>query len=91
MPVSVLEAMAASCVPVVTPVGGIPMMITDKENGIFVKRADTISLTEALDIVLSDPALCERVGKAAHRRAKEEFSLEESIRKLLKIYEEVLK
>ena len=88
--VSLLEAMAASCAPVVSEVGGIPMMITGEENGIFVKPQDAASLEAALDRVLADPALCERLGRTARQRAQQDFSLEDNMRKLLAIYERVM-
>lgn len=88
-PVSVLEAMAASCAVVASEVGGIPMMITGEENGIFVKPRNTESLLAALDRVLSDAALCERLGRAAYEKVKQEFSLEENMKRLLQIYEDV--
>lgn len=88
-PVSVLEAMAASCAVVASEVGGIPMMITGEENGIFVKPRNTESLLAALDRVLSDAALCERLGQTAYEKVKQEFSLEENMKRLLQIYEDV--
>lgn len=89
-PVSVLEAMAASCVVVASEVGGIPMMITGEENGIFVQPRDTISLEWGLERVLTDPKLCRHLALAARQRVEKEFSLEDNMKKLLEIYEEVM-
>lgn len=86
-PVSVLEAMSASCGIVATKVGGIPMMITGDECGILVPPKDETSLEEGLKRVLSDPELCEKLGKCARKRAEKEFSLEENVKRLLAIYE----
>ncbi len=87
--VAVLEAMAASCAVVASDTGGIPMMIADGENGILVKPRDREALFHALDRALSDAALCERLGKEARRRAEADFSLEENMNCLLRIYESI--
>lgn len=88
-PVSVLEAMAASCAVVASRVGGIPMMIDGEENGIFVEPKNEKSLLRALDRVLGDAALCGRMGEKAQEKVKKEFSLEENMKRLLQIYEDV--
>lgn len=90
-PVSVLEAMEASCAVVASETGGIPMMITGEENGIFVEPKNRESLLHALDRVLSDAALCERLGKNARKTVEKDFSLQESMERLLEIYERVMK
>lgn len=89
-PVSVLEAMAAACAVVASETGGIPMMITGEKNGIFVEPKNKDSLLTALDRVLSDKALCERLGTNARKTVREDFSLEENMNRLLQIYERVL-
>lgn len=87
--VAVLEAMAASCAVVASDTGGIPMMVTDGENGILVKPRDAKSLLDGLDRALSDSTLCERLGREARRRAEQDFSLEENMKRLLEIYESI--
>lgn len=44
LPMSLLETMSFGQVPIVTPVGSIPTIVTDKENGIFIgiKNSDDI-------------------------------------------------
>lgn len=88
-PVSVLEAMAASCAVVASEVGGIPMMIDGEVNGILAEPKNRESLLRALDRALSDAALCERLGKAARKKVEKEFSLGESVRRLVEIYRTV--
>lgn len=90
-PVSVLEAMAAACAVVASETGGIPMMITGERNGILVEPKNRDSLLAALERVLSDEALCERLGKDARETVKKNFSLEENMNRLLQIYERALK
>ena len=88
-PVAVLEAMAASCAVVASDTGGIPMMITDGENGILTEPKNQRALLDALDGVLSDAGLCRRLGEKARKRAEQDYSLEENMNRLLRIYESV--
>ena len=48
LPMSLLECMSYGVVPVITPVGSIPTVVTDQQNGIFIKVKDTISIVDAI-------------------------------------------
>ena len=48
--------------------GGILDLVDDGREGLLVDPEDTTALAEALVRVLSDPALAERLGAAAHER-----------------------
>lgn len=88
--VSILEAMAASCAVVASETGGIPMMIVGDENGIFIQPGSTESLLMGLNRVLSDVALCKRLGEKARETVEQSFSLDDNMRRLLQVYERVL-
>lgn len=60
-----LEAFARGRPVVGTNGGGIPDIVTDDLDGILIPRADTAVLTAALERVLADRGLCERLGAAA--------------------------
>lgn len=90
LPVSLLEAMAFGCAAVTTKVGGIPMVVTDGEDGILIDPKDEKALCQALDNVLQDPGLCERLGQAAREKIRREFSMEENMKQLLQVYEQVI-
>lgn len=87
--VSILEAMAASCAVVASETGGIPMMIVGDENGIFIQPGSMESLLTGLDKVLSDTALCKRLGEKARATVEKDFSVEDNMRRLLQIYERI--
>lgn len=89
--VSLLEAMAYSCGIVASKTGGIPQMIIEGETGLFAMPKDAASLYEGLDRLLSDEALCKRLGEEARRKVEREFSIEENMERLLQIYRRVLK
>lgn len=54
-PVSMLEAMAAGLAIVATPVGGIPDILRDGENGVLLPSADPNLIRDALHRLLSEP------------------------------------
>lgn len=88
--VSLLEAMAFSCAIVASKTGGIPQMIVNDHTGILVSPKDADSLRSGLDQVLSDEDLCRQIGAEARKKVSEEFSIENNMEKLIRIYREVL-
>lgn len=89
-PVSVLEAMSHSCAVVASDVGGIPQMITSGQNGILIKPQNESMLQNALKKILSDAQLCEALGKEARKKVKKDFSMEQSMERLLDIYAKLI-
>lgn len=88
-PVSVLEAMANECAVAASNVGGIPDMIVEGKTGLLVSPKDEASLEKKLLALLADPGLCRELGENARRRIEGEFSMEQSIDRLLSVYEAV--
>jgi len=72
-----------------TRAGGIPEVVTDGETGFLVPIEDPRQLGEAILRLLRDPALRQRMGEAARRRA-EAFSVERMTERTVAIYEEVV-
>jgi glycosyltransferase involved in cell wall biosynthesis len=58
-----------------TAVGGIPEFVDD-DIGILVSPEDAAGLVEALRRLIADSALRERLGAAAQRRVRDQFSME---------------
>ncbi len=71
LPMAVLEAMANGVVPVTTPVGAIPEVVTDGVNGVLVRPGDPGQLAAALQSLIVDTELRNRLAAAAHARAGE--------------------
>jgi glycosyltransferase involved in cell wall biosynthesis len=65
----VIEAFCRGRAVIGSRVGGIPGLVEDGGNGLLVEPADTNGLAEALVRLLSDHALAERLGAAAHASA----------------------
>lgn len=76
LPMSLLEAMAHGLACVVTPVGGIPEVVDDGLDGLFVPPGNPDALASALHLVLGDRALRSRLGAAARTRVADCCSIE---------------
>lgn len=64
----VIEAFARGRAVVATDAGGIPDLVTHEREGLLVPPADPVPLAAALERVLGDRELAERMGQAAHVR-----------------------
>lgn len=76
LPMSLLEAMAWGLVPVVSPVGGIPEVVTNGVNGLLVRPGDPDDIAAALRRLIEEPALRAELSAAARRSAEDGFSIE---------------
>lgn len=68
-----LEAMWSSRAVVGFAVGGIPDWLADGETGITAPEADWQAFGHAIDELLADPALADRMGRAGYERARTAF------------------
>lgn len=75
----ILEAMAAGCAIVATPVGAIPQMLEEKNGkqyGVFVKPKDSISLSTTISSLLDDEKLKSELRKNVQKRVSERYNIE---------------
>ena len=75
MPKTLLEAMSCGLAVVGTDVQGINEVLTHEENGLLCGTGAE-AIRAAIDRVLTDPALRERLGANARRTIETEYSLE---------------
>lgn len=87
----VSEAMCAGLPVVATRVGGIPDMIEDGRTGMLVPARDATVLASAIERLLGDAVLRERLGRAARAEAMGRFSPDLAARKVKAAYETVLR
>jgi glycosyltransferase involved in cell wall biosynthesis len=81
----VVEAMAAGAPVVATDVGAIPDMI-GSGAGIVVPPRDTRALVAALESVIIDRALADRMGALAKMRAESLYGIEPVVRRYLEAW-----
>lgn len=75
-PLALLEAMACGLAAVSTPVGGIPDILRDGENGLLVGPGSEPELRAAILRLLDDAALRKKLGSEALRTANENYARE---------------
>ncbi|HSM86582.1 MAG TPA: glycosyltransferase family 4 protein [Candidatus Limnocylindrales bacterium] len=90
LPMTVLEAMAAGKPVVATRVGAIPSVLQDGEAGLLVTPGDGNSLRQALARLLSDPALCARLGRHGQWYVQQNYTSEVMARNYIRMYRDVL-
>lgn len=89
MPMSLLEMMAYGLPCVMTPVGGIPQVIHDGENGFMSPVGDVDDLADRLAELLASPELRGSIGTAARRTIERDFNIDANILKLADLYREL--
>ena len=74
LPNTLLEAMSMEKAVVASAVAGVPLAVTDGENGCLVPQRDPTALVAAILALLNDPSLREEYGKAARRKVLDELN-----------------
>jgi len=86
LPIALLEAMASGLACVVTPVGGIPELVKDGENGVVVSPRDESDLVQGLGRVLEDSAMAERLGSQARSDVRSRYAVDRVVELLSELY-----
>lgn len=83
LPNALVEAMASGLCVIASNVGNIPEVIKNNDNGLLVNPKNVIELASAIKLASTDNELRYRVGRAAHRMAKNNFSVEIAAERLV--------
>jgi glycosyltransferase involved in cell wall biosynthesis len=89
MPLSLLEAMAAGLPVVATAVGDVGRAVVDSVTGRVIAVHDVNALTSALEILLRDPALRQRMGNAGRERVEADFDIHKTCARVDALYTEL--
>jgi glycosyltransferase involved in cell wall biosynthesis len=84
------EAMAHGRPVVASNVGGLRDLVDDGETGLLVPPGDVQALRHALERLLADSGLRERLGRAGRVRIREHFSWERAVAETVLAYENAL-
>lgn len=90
MPVSVLEAMAHGASVIVSPVGGVPDMMTEGVHGLWVRPGDIQGLADRVCELAGTASLRSTLARNAHEHVKANFSLEFIVARIHGVYRELL-
>ncbi len=87
LPVSIVEALACGLPVVTTPVAGIPEVVRDGENGLLVPTGDAAALADAIEQVIRDRGLYERLRANARPSVEDRFDLRRTAEALHRLLE----
>lgn len=90
LPNTVLEAMAMEVPIVSTNVDGVCEAVEDRRDALLVPARDPVALARAVDSVLADLNLRDRIVASSRRRVEEEFSFAHRMRKIESIYRDMM-
>ncbi len=88
--ISVLEGMAVGKPVVAADAAGPSWTVDDGETGFVVPARSVEALTTAIEKVLRDPELAERMGRAGQRSVETRFSVRAMVRAVERVYDRVL-
>ena len=86
---AIMEAMAAGCPVVSSPVGGVTELVSDGENGLLVRVGDVAAIVESIERLLDDADLRNRLCANAAKTIKE-YTWESAAEKTITLYERTL-
>ena len=87
---SLMEAMACGCCAVASNVGGNPELIRDGENGLLFQAGNVPALTAALERVIDNEPLRNKLAAAAQQSIRERFSIRSSADRMADIYSSLI-
>ena len=88
IPVVLMEAMGAGVACVSTRVSGIPELISSPDEGILVEEKDPEALADAIETLLGDEAMRERMARAGRAKVEREFDINKSAARLAELFRE---
>ncbi|HEY0428953.1 MAG TPA: glycosyltransferase family 4 protein [Pyrinomonadaceae bacterium] len=89
LPVALLEAMAAGCVPVASRIGSIPSVINDGSNGFLTGPRNVAQIAEKLKFLLSGQADWRLLRRNARETIEKKYNFNDYIKRLESIYAEI--
>jgi glycosyltransferase involved in cell wall biosynthesis len=87
---ALMEAMACGCTAVASEVGGNLELVVNGKTGLLFTARDVAGLSEALELLIENPELRQRLAAAGARFIHGNFSREAAAQRMAKIYKSVL-
>ena len=90
-PRSLIEASAMAKPIIATDIDGCRVVVEDRVSGILVPLKSSSHLARAIEELLNDPELAQRLGENARRRARENFDESLVCSRIISAYQRLLK
>jgi len=87
LPNALIEAMAAGKPVIAAPISGIPELVSNGATGLLVDMTHPERIAEALQLLLTDPALRQQLGSAAQERVRRAFDIRVAARELIALFD----
>jgi glycosyltransferase involved in cell wall biosynthesis len=87
LPIALIEAMAAGKPVVAAPISGIPELVRHGVTGLMVDMTHPDRIAEALQALMTDPDLRERLGRAGEERVRGAFDVSVAAKKLIALFD----
>ena len=82
LPTVIMEAMATGLPVVSTDISGIPEMVIENKTGFLVRPGDVLAIANAIEKLINDHSLAQKLGNGGSERAQRLFSIEKNVREL---------
>jgi glycosyltransferase involved in cell wall biosynthesis len=89
IPVVLMEAMACEIPVITTPVTGIPDLVQHEQTGLLVAERDVDELTAALERLIADPGLRNRLGRQGRQIILDRFDIRKNVVQLAEIFKSI--
>lgn len=89
LPYSILESLAAGCVPVTCSVAAIPDVMQDGVHGVFVPAHDPVAVAAAIRRLAENRDELLRMSRAGRHRIAEQYTVDRLAARFSEIYERV--
>lgn len=89
-PLTLLEAWAASLPVIITNVGGVSKICTNKKNALIIPSQSPEKIAEAMLSLIKNKKLREKLGKNGRKLVEEKYSWEKVAKKFVSIYKNLI-
>lgn len=90
IPVAMMEAMARGLPVVTTRISALPELIVDGVTGFTVRPGDITGFADALEKLIEEPALREKMGVAAFEKVSREYRLTRQVSQMKALFDNIL-
>ena len=76
LPIALLEMMASGLAPIVSPVGGVPLVVQENEEALYIEPGNVASIRKAILLMYENDELRKKLASASYSRCVENFSID---------------